>query len=119
MIKGNGVDIVEIKKLEKAVQRWGDVFLNRVFTSKELAYSKNKRYPLQHLAARFAAKEAIFKALGNHPKLNLKDIEIVNDRYGRPYCTIKNKRPPIWLSLSHTENYAVASAIIQEKTRIK
>lgn len=112
MVKGSGIDIVEIKKLEKAVKRWGDIFLNRVYTQKELEYSNKKRYPLQHLAARFAAKEAIFKALGNSPKLNFKDIEIANDSNGKPYCRIKNRRSGISLSLSHTENYAVACAIL-------
>ncbi len=112
MIKGSGIDIVEIKKLEKAVKRWGDTFLKRVFTDTELTYSRKKRYPMQHLAARFAAKEAIFKAFGTNPKLNFKDIEISNDRYGRPYCIVKKRKPPILLSLSHTDNYAVASAII-------
>ncbi|HQP91976.1 MAG TPA: holo-ACP synthase [Candidatus Omnitrophota bacterium] len=112
MIKGSGIDIVEIKKLERAVKRWGDVFLKRVFTDIELAYSRKKRYPMQHLAARFAAKEAIFKAYGTNPKLNFKDIEISNDRYGRPFCIINKKKPQILLSLSHTDNYAVASAII-------
>ena len=115
MIKGSGIDIVEVKRLEAAVKRWGDVFLKRVFTEKELAYSKNKRYPFVHLAARFAAKEAVFKALGTNPKLNFKDIEISNDQHGRPYCTIKNKVTPILLSISHTYEYAVASAIIQKK----
>ncbi|MFA5039964.1 MAG: holo-ACP synthase [Candidatus Omnitrophota bacterium] len=112
MVKGSGIDIVEIKKLERAVGRWGDIFLNRIYTDRELAYSRNKRYPLQHLAARFAAKEAIFKALGNSPKLNFKDIEIINDVHGKPYCRIKKRRSAIALSLSHTENYAVACAIL-------
>jgi holo-[acyl-carrier protein] synthase len=112
MIKGSGIDIVEIRKLKRSVKRWGDDFLNRIYTKEELAYSKSKRYPLQHLAARFAAKEAIFKALGTNPKLNFKDIEISRDRHGKPYCKIKNKRTNISLSLSHTDNYAVACAII-------
>lgn len=111
MVRGSGIDIVEIKKLERAVKRWGDVFLKRVYTSGELAYSRSKRYPLQHLAARFAAKEAIFKALGNSPKLSFRDIEIVNDANGRPFCRIKNKKSSVALSLSHTDNYAVACAI--------
>ena len=115
MIKGSGIDIVEIKRLKQAIERWGDVFLERVFTKKELAYSKNKRFPFQHLAARFAAKEAIFKAFGTNPKLNFKDIEIRNDRYGRPYCLIKNRRRSIIVSISHTHEYAVASAIIPKK----
>lgn len=111
-MKGHGVDIVEIKRLERAVKRWGDVFLERVFTEKEIAYSKKKHYPLQHLAARFAAKEAVFKAFGTRPALNFKDIEIFNDPYGRPCCRVKNKLEPVFLSISHTHEYAVASAII-------
>jgi len=115
MIKGSGIDIVEIKRLEAAIARWGDVFLNRIFTEKELAYSNSKRFPMQHLAARFAAKEAVFKAYGTNPKLNFKDIEICNDKFGRPYCLIKNKRRSITVSISHTHEYAVASAIIPKK----
>lgn len=112
MVKGSGIDIVEIKKLKRSVKRWGEVFLNRVYTPQELAYARSKRYPLQHLAARFAAKEAIFKAFGTNPKLNFRDIEILNDRFGKPFCRVKNKRIPVALSLSHTDNYAVACAII-------
>lgn len=111
-MKGIGVDIVEIKRLEKAVERWGDLFLERVFTKKEIAYSKKKYYPLQHLAARFAAKEAVFKAFGTRPALNFKDIEIFNDEFGRPCCNVNNKSEFILLSISHTHEYAVASAII-------
>jgi holo-[acyl-carrier protein] synthase len=117
MIEGLGVDIVEIKRLKKAVERWGDLFLKRVFTTEELAYSEKKHFPLQHLAARFAAKEAIFKAIGTNPGLNFKDIEIANDSHGRPYCLIKSQKEPILLSISHTHEYAVASALIQEKIR--
>jgi holo-[acyl-carrier protein] synthase len=112
MVKGSGIDIVEIKKLEKAVKRWGDTFLNRIYTEQELAYARSKRFPLQHLAARFAAKEAIFKAFGTRPDLTFKSIEIINDRFGRPHCKINNKRMSISLSLSHTDHYAVACAII-------
>lgn len=117
MIKGTGIDIVEIKRLKEAIDRWGDTFLNRVFTDKELKYSRSKKYPLQHLAARFAAKEAVFKAFGTNPKLNFKDIEIANDRYGRPYCTVKKKASAILLSMSHSDEYAVASAFITKKGR--
>jgi len=112
MVRGSGIDIVEIPKLEKAVRRWGDVFLRRVYTDTELSYARSKRYPMQHLAARFAAKEAIFKALGTKPDIAFRDIEIYNDKFGKPLCRIRNKRSLISLSLSHTENYAVACAII-------
>lgn len=115
MVEGNGIDIVEISKLQKAVNRWGEVFLNRVFTDVELQYSRSKRFPMQHLAARFAAKEAIFKAFGTDSKLGFKDIEILNDSFGRPFSKIKNKSEKIFLSISHTDNYAIASAIIEKK----
>lgn len=118
MIKGSGIDIVEIEKLEKAVKRWGDIFLKRVFTDIELAYSKKKRYPMQHLAARFAAKEAIFKAF-NDASLGWKDIEILNDDEGRPYCVFlngKGKNKSVFVSISHVKTYAVASAIITKKS---
>ena len=114
MVEGNGIDIVEIAKLERAVNRWGDLFLKRIFTDGELIYSKSKRFPMQHLAARFAAKEAIFKAFGTDSKLNFRDIEISNDSFGRPFSIVKNKTEKILLSISHTENYAIASAIIQK-----
>ncbi|MFH0878025.1 MAG: holo-ACP synthase [Candidatus Omnitrophota bacterium] len=115
MIKGHGIDLVEIKRLEHAVKRWGKTFLNRVFTEQELKYSEHKARPMQHLAARFAAKEAIYKAFGTNPKLNFKDIEIYNDRYGRPFCKVKNKSVPVYLAISHTDTHAIASAIIEEK----
>lgn len=117
MITGTGIDIVEIRRLKEAIDRWGDTFLQKVFTDRELEYSKAKKYPLQHLAARFAAKEAVFKAYGTNPKLNFKDIEIANDRYGRPYCTVKKKPSKILLSMSHSDEYAVASAFITKKSR--
>ena len=117
MIRGSGIDIVEIKRLKAAIERWGDTFLNKVFTEKELEYSNSKRFPMQHLAARFAAKEAVFKAFGTNPKINFKDIEISNDRFGKPFCTIKKKPTTVILSLSHSHEYAVASAIITKKGR--
>lgn len=118
-----GIDIVEIKKLEKVSKKWGEGFLKKVYTAKELAYSRKRRYPYQHLAARFAAKEAIFKALGEVEKnfVGWKNIEIVNDAYGKPVVfwhgkaeAVRKKRglKGALVSLSHTENYAVASAML-------
>ncbi len=118
-----GVDIVEIKRLERVSRKWGRSFLSKVYTNKELAYAKSKRFPYQHLAARFAAKEAIFKALGEVEKdfVGWKNVEIVNDAYGRPLVRwhgralqTKNKRKlkGAVVSLSHTENYAVATAML-------
>ena len=118
-----GIDIVEIKRLEKVSRRWGRSFLKKVYTDRELAYAKSKRFPYQHLAARFAAKEAIFKALGEVEKnfVGWKNVEILNDPYGEPVVRwhgaaekTRKKRGlrGAVVSLSHTENYAVASAML-------
>ena len=118
-----GIDIVEITRLAKAVKKNGVNFLNKIFTRRELDYAHSKKFPNQHLAARFAAKEAIFKSLGEVEKdfVGWKNIEIVNDAYGRPVVhwhgkakAVKAKRriQRVVVSLSHTENYAVASAML-------
>lgn len=114
MIVGTGIDIVEIDRIQKAVKRWDKHFLNHVFCEGELAYAKSHKFAAQHLAARFAAKEAIFKAAGGKLQLGWKDIEIKNDAKGKPFCVLHKKgfKKKIHLSLSHSKNYAVACAII-------
>lgn len=118
-----GIDIVEIKRLEKTSKRWGRAFLKKVYTARELAYSMKKRFPYQHLAARFAAKEAIFKALGEVEKdfVGWKNVEILNDAYGKPVvhwhgAAEKTRRKKgitgAVVSLSHSDHYAVASAML-------
>ena len=64
MTLGTGIDIIEIERIEKAIDRWGDNFLKHVFNDEEIDYAKNHKFPMQHYAARFAAKEAVFKAKG-------------------------------------------------------
>jgi holo-[acyl-carrier protein] synthase len=128
MIIGNGVDIIEVRRIKNAIDKYGRSFLERIFTDKELqnAEGHNNRY--QHLAGRFAAKEAVFKALGK-AGLNFKDVEIINDFQGKPYCSLINSgkdkpsRQKFWcegkfkvyISISHIKNYAVASAIITQE----
>ncbi len=118
-----GIDIVEIKRLSRVSKRWGSSFLKKVYTDRELAYARSKRFPYQHLAARFAAKEAIFKALGEVEKnfVGWRNVEILNDAYGKPVVhwhgdaeRVRKKRnlKGAVVSLSHTENYAVASALL-------
>lgn len=118
-----GIDIVEIARLTRVVKKKGNHFLDKIFTHRELEYARSKKFPNQHLAARFAAKEAIFKSLGEVEKdfVGWKNIEILNDVYGRPVVhwhgrakTVKSKRciENAVVSLSHTENYAVASAML-------
>ncbi|MFA5411225.1 MAG: holo-ACP synthase [Candidatus Omnitrophota bacterium] len=117
MIIGTGVDITEVRRLREAVEKWGKDFLNRVFTAEELKNAKTRGSLYQHLAGRFAAKEAVFKALGDKG-LNWKDVQVLNDKDGKPHCEIlngRNKKVGVHVSISHVKNYAVASAIITEK----
>ena len=118
MIVGTGVDITEVRRLQQAVEKWGESFLSRVFTKEELENAKTKGSLYQHLAGRFAVKEAVFKALGD-ATLNWKDVQVFNDKEGKPYCKILNgraKNKEIHVSISHVKNYAVANAIITEKS---
>ena len=119
MIIGTGVDITEVRRLRQAVEKWGRGFLNRVFTPEELDTAKTRGSLYQYLAGRFAAKEAVFKALGD-AKLNWRDIQILNDEEGKPHCRILNnnraKKMDVHVSISHVKSYAVASAIIIQKS---
>ncbi|MCX7927925.1 MAG: holo-ACP synthase [Candidatus Omnitrophica bacterium] len=119
-IIGTGVDITEVTRLRRAIEKWGDSFLKRIFTTEEIEFAKTKHVPYQHLAGRFAAKEAIFKALGN-PKLSFKEVQIFNDEEGKPYCLVQNnkaKNYTIYISISHVKNYAVASAIVTQEKKL-
>jgi holo-[acyl-carrier protein] synthase len=120
MANSLGIDIVEVKRVGALTQKWGDRFLNRVFTPGEIAYCKNKCSPEQSLAARFAAKEAILKAIGTGLSQGIRwtSMEIVNDKNGSPSVKlgkrIKDKigDKSILISMSHTKEYAVAQAIL-------
>ncbi len=127
MIKGIGVDIVKIQRIKEAVEKWGERFLHRIYSGRELDYCLQKHNPYESLAVRFAAKEAFLKASGR--QFNFKDIEILNDSAGRPYiniplscCLPTNKDPGgrdqllqvLHLSLSHDSDYAIAMVIIEE-----
>jgi holo-[acyl-carrier protein] synthase len=119
MILGTGTDITEVRRLREAIEKWGYVFLNRVFTKEELQNAKSRSSLYQHLAGRFAAKEAVFKALGD-TGLNWQEVEILNDKEGKPYCKIlkdKAKDKVVHISISHVKSYATATAIITQKSR--
>ncbi len=123
MIAGTGIDIVEIARFRKAKKKWGKNFLNKIFTESEIAYSKKRRFQDQHFAARFAAKEAVLKAFGDKLSSihNWQDIEILNDKSGRPYIRFhrsakklktKEKINNVILSMAHCKGHAVANAIL-------
>jgi holo-[acyl-carrier protein] synthase len=118
MIIGTGVDITEVRRMRQAVEKWGEEFLDRIFTQKELENAKKRGSIYQYLAGRFAAKEAVFKALGD-AKLRFQDVQILNDKEGKPECLVLNgkaKKKQVYVSISHVKNYAVASAIITQET---
>lgn len=119
MVKGIGIDIIEIERVKEAIKKYGSRFLNKVFTKKEIAYCrrhKAMKYP--ELAVRFAAKEAYSKAVGSGIKhfggLGWREIEILNESSGQPYLIIKGKTDPkIQISLSHSRDYAVAMVYVE------
>jgi len=123
-ILGLGTDIIEIERIEHAIARYKDRFLERLFTEKEQAYCQKFGYPAPHFAARFAAKEAILKALGTGLKKewNWRDIEILNNPEGKPEVffspPLKQVFPgAILLTMSHCRAYATATALYTETSK--
>ncbi len=118
-----GVDIVEIDRMKHAHKRQGKRFLNRLFTAGEVSYCFKKKNAYPHLAARFAAKEAVFKAL-NIKKMRAlpwKEIEVVSQKTGKPLIKLfgalakeakAKKFNKIMVSLSHSRHYAVAQIVV-------
>jgi holo-[acyl-carrier protein] synthase len=113
MISGIGTDIIEIDRIKKSVERFGDGFLKHILTDEEMTHAKKFKSPWAHYAGRFAAKEAIFKAMGD-PKLSWHDVSIVNDKQGKPVCKYKKAKfkNRILISISHSKNYATAICIV-------
>jgi holo-[acyl-carrier protein] synthase len=124
MIVGIGADIAEVHRLREAVERHGERFLQRVFTPLEIGYCRSHRNAAERLAARFAAKEAMMKALGTGWRRGIRwrDIEVSNAASGKPELRLSGKAlefyeslggTRILLSLTHTESYALAHVIIE------
>lgn len=115
MIHGIGIDIVHIPKFKKALEKWGDRFKERLFTKNELAYCCERKFSDQHLAVRFAAKEALFKALGKG--ISFTDIEVLNNQDGKPYIVFKPSTPNpalrTHLTLSHDGDYCIAQVVVE------
>ena len=126
MILGSGVDIVQVKRIESAAARWGEGFLSRIFTNQELDYCRKTINRYQHLAGRFASKEAVSQALKIQwaGGISWRNIEIINDRSGRPQASLRGEAKAaadqlriesISLSISHCRDYAVAVVLFQEE----
>ncbi|MBX3474831.1 MAG: holo-ACP synthase [Planctomycetes bacterium] len=126
-ILGIGTDIVDVARIEKLLRDKRDEFLARVFTPEEAAYCDEKARPAIHYAARFAAKEALMKAIGTGwaKGVGFGDIRVVNDPDGKPGLQTQGETKRIldgfgpsflWLSMSHTREYATATVIIEAQT---
>jgi len=127
MIYGIGTDIVEPARIKKSLERFGDKFLKRVFTSNEQKYCAQKKEPWQNLAARFAAKEAFLKAFGTglRGRMRWRDIEVVRNDLGKPSIKLSGylkqqmdikKISKIHLSLSHIEQTALGYVVIEHES---
>jgi len=121
-VAAHGVDLVECHRLAEVIDRHGERFLRRVFTPGELAYCRPRKRCIEHLAGRFAAKEAVFKVLGTGWRGGIAwtDVEVVHDDAGRPRVVLSGRcrevadalgLSTILLSITHTANHAMASAI--------
>jgi len=125
MIIGVGIDIIEIDRIKESVDKFGEKFLSKIYTKSELEYCLSKASKYQHLAARFAAKEAVYKALttGWHEKATWQDIEISNEPNGMPVVSLKGKLngfltkgKNLRISMSHSRDYVACVAIIYKNS---
>ena len=124
MILGTGIDIIEVKRIAQSFEKFGERFLKRILRQNEIAYCLTHRLPAPHLAARFAAKEAVSKAFGTGigAQLGWQDIEVGRHDSGEPFVILHDgglkllstrKGRMVHLSLSHTSEYAAATAILE------
>lgn len=122
---GIGIDVVENQRIAEAIQRHGERFLERIFQPGETEYCRSTRNPYPHYAARFAAKEAVSKAFGTGfaGQVSWRDIEIRRKVTGEPFVVLHNGAAAlaeqlgvhtVLVSLSHSEGYAVANALLMK-----
>jgi holo-[acyl-carrier protein] synthase len=121
MIKGIGVDIIEISRIQDSLDRLGSSFTRKIFTEQEVQYCSSKAHPAQHYAARFAAKEAMSKALatGWAGDFQWKNVEVVNALSGKPEIVLHGRTKEtmagnaIHLTISHSDTSVVAFVVIE------
>ncbi len=126
MILGTGIDIIEVARIRASFEKFGERFLTRILRPGEIAYCLTHKDPAPHLAARFAAKEAISKAFGTGigAQLGWQDMEVCRKESGEPYVVLHGGgvklleargATKVHLSLSHTEGHAAAMAILERE----
>jgi len=124
MILGVGIDLIEVARIASSFEKFGERFVNRILLPDEIAYCLAHKRPAPFLAARFAAKEAISKAFGTGigAQLGWQDLEIRRKESGEPFVVLHGKGRDLFeargakslhISLTHTENYAAATAILE------
>ncbi|MEP6810604.1 MAG: holo-ACP synthase [Chthoniobacterales bacterium] len=124
-VLGIGVDLVETQRIEHSLERFGERFLQRVFTDGEIAYCQSMKYPARHFAARFAAKEAVSKAFstGIGKAIGWKDIDVHRHEGGQPFVVLEGGAKAlaaargvaqVWITLSHTDQHAVAMIVLEK-----
>jgi len=124
MILGTGIDIIEVTRIAASFEKFGERFVNRILVADEIAYCLSHRQPAPFLAVRFAAKEAVSKAFGTGigAQLGWQDIEVRRKESGEPYVVLHGKGLELFearkakhlhVSLSHTQQYAAAMAILE------
>ncbi len=123
MIYGIGIDLVKIERMKAVADKWGKKFLERVFTENEISYCYERKEPYLSLAVRFAAKEALIKAIGSEIYVPLTEIEVMNFENGRPTIKTKGKLEKFFkeksikhyhLSLSHEKEYGIACVVLEK-----
>ena len=125
MIYAVGTDLVEISRIEKIIETWGERFVRKVYSEGEIRYCSTKAYPAQHFAARFAAKEAFLKGvgLGMAGGVGFRDVEVINRAEGKPELNFHGRAREMvdeaaitkcHISLSHTDRYAVAFIVLEK-----
>jgi holo-[acyl-carrier protein] synthase len=126
MVIGNGIDIVNIERIEGLLGRWGNRFLDRVYTEREISWCQRKSRPQECFAIRFAAKEAFLKAIGSGLRNGIQwtDIEVENDPLGKPLLSLHRRAKEVlqthriertFLTLSHDRPFAVAHVLLEGK----
>ena len=125
MILGTGIDIIEVARIAASHEKFGERFIKRILHPQEMAYCLSHRHPAPFLAARFAAKEAISKAFGTGigKRLGWHDMEVGRRESGEPFVILHGKGQDllqkrgarmVHLTLSHTQTYAAAAAILEK-----
>jgi holo-[acyl-carrier protein] synthase len=126
MILGIGIDLVNIARIERIIEKWGDKFKKKAFSESEIKYAEGYNKSYEHFAANFAVKEAFFKAIGRgfRGDMRIHDVEVLRDDNGKPYINLHGRArqstdllgvSSIHTSISHDVEYSVAVVILEKQ----